>query len=92
MLNLTALEARSETSAHLDAKPPGERCFYSTRGPAGWKKTVWAADAQVPEVQGPWNLLDSIQLCAFGCINLYNRQSEIKGINNLLSDGSGGLL
>jgi hypothetical protein len=43
MLNLMRWQRVSETLAYLDAKPSGERCFYSTAGEGqiGKKDSEW---------------------------------------------------
>ena len=58
MLDLMRWKRVSETSAYLDAKPPGERCLYSTARIGGMgKNTSRGASAEKPEVQGLRGLL-----------------------------------
>ena len=58
MLNLMRWKRVSEASAYLDAKPPGERCLYSTARNVGMEKnTAGRGKVEEPEVQGPWILL-----------------------------------
>jgi hypothetical protein len=53
MLDLSALLRISETSAQLDAKPPGERCLYSNPRTGGMEKnTTGARGPDEPEGQG----------------------------------------
>ena len=53
MLDLSALLRISETSAQLDAKPPGERCLYSNPRTGGMEKnTARPGGLEVPEGQG----------------------------------------
>jgi hypothetical protein len=46
MLDLLRWQRVSEASAFLDAKPPGERCFYSNLRGTEMEKTLLAPEGQ----------------------------------------------
>jgi hypothetical protein len=88
MLNLMRWKRVSETSACLDAKPPGERCLLFYRAP--WrrgKKHWWRRErGWNRKYRYPWELpivdfrllIEIPAIHGYGVTYLYNQQSSIR--------------